>query len=97
MYLRFGNNTSNVWEIKQDNGSKIIAIYRGRIVNTPEPIQDIIHDERRYRLWKMFNDNSKGYDHMSDTYPLLYYMFSKGYEKIEKIRDSKYIFHSFNN
>ncbi len=93
MYLRFGNNASNVWEIKQDD-NKITAIYRGRIVNTPEPIQDIVHDERRYRLWKMFNDDSKGYDHMPDTYPLLYYMFSKGYEKSTKIRDSKYTFTS---
>ncbi len=92
MYLRFGNNASNVWEVKAEGDNKMIAIYRGRVTNTPEPIQDIEHNERSYRLWKTFSSANDGSTHMPDVFPLMFYMFSKDYEIVTKIRDSKYTF-----
>jgi hypothetical protein len=93
MYLRFGNNPSNMWEIKESSDKKkMTAIYRGRVSNVRDTIEDVAHDERSYRLWKIFNDNNDDYTHMSDVIPLIFYMKQRGYEVVTKIRDSKYVF-----
>jgi hypothetical protein len=92
MYLRFGNNPSNTWEIKQSSdGRKMTAIYRGRVSSVNDIIEDVEHDERKYRLWKIFNKNEDS-EHMPDVLPLIFYMRQKGYEVVTKIRDSKYVF-----
>jgi hypothetical protein len=92
MYLRFGNNPSNMWEVKQsEDKRKMTAIYRGRVSNVRDTIEDVAHDERSYRLWKIFNKNDDQ-THMPDVLPLIFYMRQKGYEVVTKIRDSKYVF-----
>lgn len=94
MYLRFGNNPSNTWEIMTSgDGKKVTAIYRGRIPSAPtEPIENVDHDERQYRLWKMFNIGDSVSDHMPDALPMIYHMGTYGFEKVQKIRDTKYLF-----
>lgn len=93
MYLRFGNNQSNTWEIiPSQNGNRLVAIYRGRITHPTDVIEDIQISERAYRLWKMFSMGEKAIDHMPDALPLLHYMYSQGFEIHSKIRDSKYTF-----
>ena len=94
MYYRYGDNPNNTWEVKEDE-NKVTAIYRGRVYNVREPIKDITHDERSYRLWKMFNlqDTKGGYDHMPDAIPLLFHMYYVGFGVVKKIRDTKYTFY----
>ena len=48
MYLRFGNNPNNVWEIKNNSEDRITAIYRGRLSTVPGTIDDV--DDRGEKL-----------------------------------------------
>lgn len=92
MYLRFGNNPNNVWEIKNNSEDRITAIYRGRLSSVSGTIDDVVIEERNYRLWKVFTNHNDGTTHMPDAFPLIYHMYTNGFEIPTKIRDSKYVF-----
>lgn len=91
--MRFGNNPGNIWEVKKNGKEdKMTAIYRGRLSTVSGTIDDVVIDERRYRLWKTFTNHNDGTTHMPDVFPLIYHMYSQGYEVLTRIRDSKYTF-----
>ena len=73
---------------------KLVCIYRKGVASSSlvEPIRDVTHDERRYRIWKIYTHHNDSTMHEPDVFPLIFYAISEGYEIVEKIRDGKYVF-----